>query len=76
MWKIAWCNLIRDKVRFGTALVGLVFAVVLMAVQASILLGAVSSASLLARQTAGDLWLVPYSATNADFSAPIPSRRR
>ena len=41
MWKIAWCNLYRDKVRFSTAVIGLVFVLVLMAVQASIFLGAV-----------------------------------
>jgi len=76
MWKIAWCNLYRDKVRFITALVGLAFAVVLMAVQASIFFGAVHSSSLLAQQIDGDLWIVSYKASNADFSAPMPSRRR
>ncbi len=76
MWKIAWCNLYGDKVRFGTALFGLVMAVVLMAVQAAIFLGAVQSSSLLARRMDGDLWIVPNRATNADFSAPMPSRRR
>ena len=76
MWKIAWCNLYRDKVRFGAAVVGLVFAVVLMAVQASIFLGAVHNSSLLAQQIDGDLWIVPYRATNADFSVPMPGRRR
>lgn len=76
MWKIAWYNLYRDKARFGTAVAGLVFAVVLMAVQASIYLGAISSSSLLARRMNGDLWIVPSHASNADFSAPMPSRRR
>ena len=76
MWKIAWCNLYRDKVRFGTAVVGLVFAVVLMSVQSSIFLGAVRSSSLLAREIDGDLWIVPSGAANADFSVPMPSRRR
>jgi putative ABC transport system permease protein len=76
MWKIAWYNLYRDKARFVTAVVGLVFAVVLMAVQASIFFGAISSSSLLAREMDGDLWIVPGDASNADFSVPIPSRRR
>ncbi|MFQ5490446.1 MAG: ABC transporter permease [Phycisphaerae bacterium] len=76
MWKIAWYNLYRDKVRFITAVVGLVFAVVLMAVQAAIFLGAVKSSSLLARKIDGDLWIVSQQASNADFSAPMPSRRR
>ncbi|MBN2561662.1 MAG: FtsX-like permease family protein [Phycisphaerae bacterium] len=75
MWKIAWCNLYRDRVRFVTALVGLIFAVVLMAVQASIFLGAVRNSSLLAQQIDGDLWIVPYRASNADFSVPMPGRR-
>ncbi|MFH0980570.1 MAG: ABC transporter permease [Planctomycetota bacterium] len=76
MWKIAWCNLYRDKVRFITAVVGLAFAVVLMTVQASIFLGAIHSSSLLAQQIDGDLWVVPYRASSADFSVPMPSRRR
>jgi putative ABC transport system permease protein len=76
MWKIAWCNLYRDKVRFGTAVVGLVFAVVLMAVQASIFLGAVESSSLLARNVDADLWVVPLGTANADFAFPMVSRRR
>lgn len=76
MWKIAWYNLYRDKTRFITAVVGLVFAVVLMAVQASIFLGAVHSSSLLARQMDGELWIVPQQAANTDFSAPMPARRR
>lgn len=76
MWKIAWCNLYRDKVRFVTAVVGLVFAVILMAVQAAIFLGAVRGSSLLASRIDGDLWIVSEQATNADFSAPMPSRRR
>ncbi len=76
MWRIAWYNLARDKVRFAIALVGLVFAVVLMAVQAAIFLGAIESSSLLAQRIDGDLWIVPYKASNADFSAPMPSRRR
>jgi putative ABC transport system permease protein len=76
MWRIAWYNLARDKVRFGIALIGLVFAVVLMAVQAAIFLGAIESSSLLAQKIDGDLWIVPFNASNADFSAPMPSRRR
>jgi len=76
MWKIAWCNLYRDKIRFITAIVGLVFAVVLIAVQASIFLGALRSSSLLARRMDGDLWIVPERTSNADFSAPIRGRKR
>lgn len=76
MWKIAWQNLYHEKVRFVTALTGLVFAIVLIAVQASIFLSAVRSSSRLAREVDCDLWIIPYSASNADFSAPMPSRRR
>ncbi len=76
MWKIAWWNLCRDKARFGTAVVGLVFSVVLMAVQSSIFLGAVHSSSLLVEQADADLWLVPPHASNADSSGPMPGDRR
>lgn len=76
MWKIAWSNLVHDKLRFGAALFGLVLAVVLIAVQAAIYFGALASSSLLARAAAGDLWVVPRHASNADFSAPMTARRR
>ncbi len=76
MWKIAWWNLYRDKTRFGTAVVGLVFSVVLMAVQSSIFLGAVRGASVLVRSADAELWIVPQSTTNADFSVSMPGRRR
>ncbi len=75
MWSLAWHNLAQDKVRFGAALVGLVFSVVLMAVQASIFLGAVQSSSLLARKMDGDLWIVSNRTLNADFALALPARR-
>ena len=76
MWRIAWFNLCRDKVRFSTAVVGLVFAVVLMAVQAAIFLGAIKSSSILARRMDGDLWIVSQGTSNADFSFPMAAHRR
>lgn len=76
MWKIAWCNLYHDKVRFSTAVVGLVFVVVLMAVQASIFLGAVRSSSLLVREADADLWIVHAGTTNTDIAFPLAGRRR
>ncbi len=76
MWKIAWCNLVRDKLRFTIAVVGLVFSVVLMAVQVSIFLGAIESSAKLINQCSADLWVVPQNASNADFSTSMPGRRR
>jgi len=66
----------KDPVRSLMAIAGVVLAVVLMIVQAAIFLGAVRSSSLLVRQSDADLWLVPETASNADFSAPMPQRRR
>lgn len=76
MWKIAWCNLVRDKLRFAIAVVGLVFSVVLMAVQVSIFLGAIESSARLINSCSADLWVVPQNASNADFSTSMPGRRR
>jgi putative ABC transport system permease protein len=76
MWRIAWYNLTRDRIRFVTAVVGLVFAVVLMAVQAAIFLGAVRNSSVLARRMDGDLWIVAKGTSNADFSLRMSARRR
>ena len=76
MWKIAWCNLVRDKLRFTIAVVGLVFSVVLMAVQVAIFLGAIDSSARLVDRCSADLWVVPQNASNADFSTSMPGRRR
>ncbi|MCZ6682044.1 MAG: ABC transporter permease [Planctomycetota bacterium] len=76
MFKLAWYNLLHDPIRLITAVTGVVLAVVLIVVQAAIFLGAIRSSSLLVRQADADLWLVPVSTTNADFSARIPERRR
>src|SRR5712675_1378279 len=44
-WLLAWRNLVNDRVRFAATLVGIAFAVVLMAVQWGLLIGFANTAS-------------------------------
>ena len=71
---IAWRNLIHDPVRFLTTLVGIVFSVVLMAVQAGMLLGFSDTTSGLIRNAGADIWIIPRGTTNVDQSALMPER--
>lgn len=71
---IAWRNLIHDPVRFAATLIGIIFSVVLMAVQAGMLLGFAETTTGLVRQSRADIWLVPRGTTNVDQSAILPQR--
>lgn len=71
---IAWRNLIHDPVRFVSTLVGVVFSVVLMALQSGMLLGFAATTSSLVRNAGADIWIVPRGTTNVDQSAILPEK--
>ncbi|CAN1549643.1 SalY ABC-type antimicrobial peptide transport system, permease component [Rhabdaerophilaceae bacterium] len=71
---IAWRNLVHDPVRFLTTLVGIVFSVVLIAVQLGMLLGFSRTTAGLIDNTDADIWIAPRGTTNVDQSAQLPER--
>lgn len=71
---IAWRNLVHDPVRFGATLIGIIFSVVLMAIQAGMLMGFADTTAGLVRHSSADVWLVPRGTTNVDQSAILPQR--
>jgi len=74
--RLAWRNLAHDHVRFIVTLVGIVFSVVLMAVQWGMLLGFAETAAALVTHAGADLWIVARGTSNVDQSVNIPERYR
>lgn len=73
---IAWRNLVHDRVRLVVTLVGILFSVVLMALQSGFLIGYASTASSLVDHAGADLWIAAKGARNVDEAVDIASRFR
>lgn len=73
---LAWRNLTRDRVRCAVTLVGVLFSVVLMAVQSGLLFGFATTASGLIDRAGADLWIASKGTRNVDQAMPITERRR
>lgn len=73
---IAWRNLAHDRIRFLVTLVGIVFSVVLMAVQSGLLVGFVVTIAGVVDNTAADVWVVGRGVRSIDLPTAIPERRR
>ena len=68
--KLAIRNLLHDRARFLVTLIGVLFAVVLLAVQLGLYLGARKMISGMVAHTTGDIWIAAYGANNFE-QAPI-----
>lgn len=73
---LAWRNLAHDRVRLIVASVGIVFAVVLMAIQISLLVGFAHTAAGLIDHADVDLWISARGTKNIDQAVEIPQRWR
>jgi len=76
MISIGWRNLKRDPIRTVVAILGVVFAVVLVTVEVGMLLGLVRNASLLIDQSNADLWVSTVDVQTFDFATPMSQRKR
>src|SRR5687768_1607114 len=74
--KLAWKNILHDRVRFATTVLGIAFAVFLMVFQGSLLVGFLQAASKLVDTTDSDLWITARGVSCFDFAAPLPKRFR
>jgi putative ABC transport system permease protein len=72
--RLAWRNFARDRVRLGVAVVGVGFAVVLMAVQLGLLIGFATTASSLVDHARADFWIVPTDTQDVDQAGQMPDR--
>lgn len=73
---IAWRNLAHDRVRLIVTLVGIVFSVVLMGMQAGLLLGFSQTTTGLIDHAKADLWMVPKGTLDVDLGTALDERRR
>ena len=74
MWAIAFKTLVADRGKLLTALVGVVFSIVLVNVQGGLFIGLISKASLLVDQGGADIWVGHKKMDNVDFPFDIPRR--
>jgi putative ABC transport system permease protein len=73
---LAWRNLVHDRSRLILAVLGVAFAVQLMAIQLSLLLGFAQTASGIIDHSGADLWIAGRGTRNVDQSAEMPARRK
>lgn len=74
--RLAWRNLATDRIRFAVTLVGIVFSVVLMAIQSGLLYGFVVTTASLVDNTRADIWIAARGARDVDQAVPFTERRR
>src|SRR5262245_30896180 len=74
--KLAYRNLIHDRLSLIVTLVGIVFSVVLVAVQFGIYLGSENRIAAMLDHTAADLWVIPLGTKSFDDPTLLPGREK
>lgn len=74
MTKLAWNNMIHERLRFGVAVLGIAFAVFLMIFQGSLLNSFLDASSRVIEATDADIWITARGVSCFDFAAPLPDR--
>ena len=73
---LAFRNLFHDRVRLMVTLVGILFSIVLVAVQLGLYLGARGMIISMIDKAVGDLWIMAYGTKNFEEAQPIRARER
>ncbi len=74
--KLAYRNLFHDRLSFIVTIVGIVFSVVLVAIQSGIYLGSEKKIAAILDQAPADLWIVPLGTKSYDDPSPLSGRER
>jgi putative ABC transport system permease protein len=74
--KLAWSNLVHDRLRFLVTVAGIAFAIFLMLFEGSLLAGFSRAASRVIEATDVDLWIAARGVSCIDFPVPLPRRFR
>ncbi len=64
--KLAYRNLFHDRLSLAVTLIGIVFSVVLVAVQCGLYIGSERMIAAMLDQSKGDLWVVPFGTKSFD----------
>ncbi len=75
MVSVARKNLLHDRLRFAIAVTGIVFAVVLITIQAGMFLRFLTNASVVIDHIDVDLWVTSKDLKNYDFGRPNDRRK-
>jgi putative ABC transport system permease protein len=73
---LAFRNLSHDRIRLAVTLVGILFSIVLVAVQLGLYLGARNLIISMIDRSDGDLWIMAYGTKNFEEAQPISARER
>ena len=73
---LAFRNLFHDRVRLAVTLIGILFSIVLVAVQLGLYLGARGMIIATIDRADGDLWIMAYGTKNFEEAQPIRARER
>ena len=65
--KLAWQNIIHDRLRFSVTVLGVCFAVFLMIFQGSLLVGFLRAASRLIDASDADIWITARGVQAFEF---------
>ncbi|MFN0217961.1 MAG: ABC transporter permease [Hyphomicrobium sp.] len=74
--KLAYRNLFHDRLSFIVTIVGIVFSVVLVAIQSGIYLGSEKKIAAILDAAPADLWVVPLGTKSFDDPSPLSGRER
>jgi len=74
--KLAYRNLFHDRLSFFVTIVGIVFSVVLVAIQTGIYLGSEKKIAAIIDQAPADLWVVPLGTKSFDDPSLLTGRER
>jgi putative ABC transport system permease protein len=74
--KLAYRNLFHDRMSFFVTIIGIVFSVVLVAVQSGIYLGSQNKISAIIDAAPADLWVIPLGTKSYDDPSFLSGRER
>jgi putative ABC transport system permease protein len=73
---LAFRNLFHDRIRLAVTMVGILFSIVLVAVQLGLYLGARNIIVSMIDRSDGDLWIMAYGTKNFEEAQPINVREK
>lgn len=74
--KLAYRNLFHDRLSLFVTLIGIVFSVVLVAVQCGLYLGSERTIARVIDQTEGEIWIVPLGTKSFDDPSVMPGQEK